>query len=239
MMHHTDPGMPLDETLRFLADAQASGKIRYWAWSNTTGGLTAAICAAAQRLGMSAPAAISVQYSLLCRETEWDILPAAAAERLAVLPWSPLKGGWLTGKAGAGAGGAEPPAGSRLAVAEASGRSKESAPTWSEFRDQTRTEATLAALHSVAARLRGTVAQVALRWLLHRRAVTAVVIGAKTVAQLEENLGALSITLSREDVALLDSSSAVAVPDPYKIVVGKVQAGRERDSSEGPMSYKD
>ena len=102
MMHHTDPGTPLDETLHFLADAMSAGKIHYYAWANTTGAQTAAIVAAAARLRCAPPAAVSPQYSLLCRETEWEILPAAAAAGVAVLPWSPLKGGWLTGKAGCG-----------------------------------------------------------------------------------------------------------------------------------------
>lgn len=151
------------------------------------------------------------QYSLLCRATEWEVAEACAAEGVALLPWSPLKGGWLSGKM---ARGAPPPEGSRVAVAEATGRAMQSHPNFSQFAGQERVWDLLDGLRAVAAEVGGgaTVAQVAIRWLLQKPNVPSVVIGAKTVEQLQDNLGALRFALTAAQVAKLDALSAEAPP---------------------------
>src|SRR4051812_26246466 len=96
--HAFDPITPLDETLRTLDGFVRSGKIRYYGFSNFTGWqLTKAVRLAAE-LNLAAPVSLQPQYSLLVREIEWEIVPAAQDAGLGLLPWSPLGGGWLTGK---------------------------------------------------------------------------------------------------------------------------------------------
>ena len=97
-VHSWDPVTPLEETLRFLDDAVRAGKTRYVGLSNFTGWQLQRAVDLAERHGLSRPETLQPQYNLLVREIEWEILPACAANGLGVLPWSPLGGGWLTGK---------------------------------------------------------------------------------------------------------------------------------------------
>ena len=90
--HVWDAGTPLAETLRALDDLTKAGKIRYHGWSNVTGYQAMKIMSECARLGLSPPVSISSQYSLLCRQTEWEVLPVCEGEGIAMLPWSPQKG---------------------------------------------------------------------------------------------------------------------------------------------------
>ena len=209
-VHVWDAGTPLEETLRALDDLVRSGKVRYTGWSNLTGWQVVKVVAESKRLGLAPPVSLQEQYSLLCRSTEWEVAEACASEGLALLPWSPLKGGWLSGKMTREA----PPEGSRVAVQEAKGAAMQSHPTFSQFAGQEKVWALLEGLAKVAGEVGGgaTVAQVAIRWLLQKPNVPAVVIGAKTVAQLQDNLGALRFALTGPQVAALDALSAEAPP---------------------------
>ena len=97
-VHAYDPLTPLEETLRTLDGFVRAGKIRYWGLSNFTGWQLTQAVHLARALNVPAPVTIQPQYSLLARETEWEIVPAAVDAGLGMLPWSPLGGGWLSGK---------------------------------------------------------------------------------------------------------------------------------------------
>ncbi len=97
-VHAWDPLTPIEETLQFLDDAVRAGKTRYIGLSNFTGWQVQRTVSVAERDGLTRPVTLQPQYNLLVREVEWEILPACSANGLGVLPWSPLGGGWLTGK---------------------------------------------------------------------------------------------------------------------------------------------
>ena len=97
-LHAFDPLTPLEETLRTLDGFIRAGKIRYWGLSNFTGWQLTKAVHLARALNMAAPVTLQPQYSLIVREIEWEIVPAAVDAGLGLLPWSPLGGGWLSGK---------------------------------------------------------------------------------------------------------------------------------------------
>jgi aryl-alcohol dehydrogenase-like predicted oxidoreductase len=113
--HVWDDGTPLEETLRTLDDFVKAGKIRYYGFSNTTGWQLQKIVETAKRLGLAPCASLQQQYSLLCRHTELEVTDVCEREGVALLPWSPLKGGWLSGKLSRGGAA---PEGSRVAWAQ-------------------------------------------------------------------------------------------------------------------------
>jgi aryl-alcohol dehydrogenase-like predicted oxidoreductase len=96
--HAFDPHTPLDETLGFLDDAVRAGKISYVGLSNYTGWQVQKVVDLAEFRGLARPVTLQPQYNLLVREIEWEIVPACESTELGLLPWSPLGGGWLTGK---------------------------------------------------------------------------------------------------------------------------------------------
>ena len=117
--HSWDSGTPLDETFRALNDLVRAGKIMYIGISNVVGWQLQKICCLVKELGLEAVVSLQTQYSLLCRWPEWELLPVCQNEGLGILPWSPLKGGWLSGKYSKDM--QAPPEGSRVAWAEKTG----------------------------------------------------------------------------------------------------------------------
>lgn len=217
-LHAWDPLTPLEETLRFLDDAVRAGKIHYVGLSNFTGWqLTKAVDLADFR-GLARPVTLQPQYNLLVREPEWEIVPACEAHGLGLLPWSPLGGGWLTGKysrdtppTGATRLGENPDRG-----VEAYGRRSTRQRTWD----------VVDAVRTVAAGRGVSMAQVALAWLHDRPAVTSVILGARSREQVQDNLGAAGLHLSAEETALLDAASDPGAADyPYG-VPGQEQRSR-------------
>lgn len=207
-LHAWDPITPLDETLGFLDDAVRSGRISYWGLSNFTGWqLTKAVHRAAA-LGMSAPVTLQPQYSLLSREIEFEIVPAALDAGLGLLPWGPLAGGWLTGKYRRD----EAPTGATR-LGEDPNRGVE---TYDRRSAEERTWRVLDALHAIAAEHDVPPSRIALAWLAERPGVTSVILGARTVEQLRDNLAAADVRLTDEQRSRLDAASAPRVPDyPY------------------------
>lgn len=181
------------------------------------------------RLGISPPVSVSLQYSLLCRQTEWEVIPVCEAEGIAMLPWSPLKGGWLSGKITRAT--SEAPAGSRVAWAQEIGSKMQSAPGFTDWANEASFKV-IDALQEVSAAAGCTVAQAALRWLLYKRSVATIVVGPRTVAQLQDSLAASKVVLSREAVAKLDAASATAIPYPYEMV-SRMQGGRVHEAVAG------
>lgn len=207
-VHAWDPWTPLEETLGFLDDAVRAGKVHYTGLSNYTGWQLQRAVDVAEHRGLTVPVTLQPQYNLLVREVEWEIAAAARANGLGLLPWSPLGGGWLTGKyrrderpTGATRLGENPERG-----VEAYDRRSVSERTWD----------VVEAVHTLADELGVSMAQVALAWLADRPAVTSVILGARTLEQLEDNLGAAGLHLSDEHTRRLDEASDPRPADyPY------------------------
>ena len=207
-VHAWDPWTPLEETMRFLDDAVRAGKVHYVGLSNFTGWQVQKAVDIADFRGLARPVTLQPQYNLLVREIEWEIVPACGSEGLGLLPWSPLGGGWLTGKysrderpSGATRLGEDPERGVE-AYAGRSGRQR----TWD----------VIEAVQGVAEGRGATMAQVALAWLVDRPAVTSVILGARTTEQLKDNLGAAGLHLTAEETGRLDAASDPGAADyPY------------------------
>jgi aryl-alcohol dehydrogenase-like predicted oxidoreductase len=200
-LHFWDFTTPIDEIMRGLDDLVRSGKVLYVAFSDTPAWITARAALLADLRGWSPLIAVQTQYSLVERTSERDLLPMARALDLAVVGWSPLGGGVLSGKYQTGA----PAEGTRFAA--------EHVPP-----QHLRIAAEVAAVateHEVGS------ARVAIAWMLHqaeRFGVVVPLLGARTVQQLEDNLGALEVRLTAAQLARLDAASAIDLGFPYTML---------------------
>ncbi|KAA9010106.1 aldo/keto reductase [Histidinibacterium aquaticum] len=199
-MHAWDALTPIEETLRFLDDAISAGKIGYYGFSNFLGWQLTKAVHVARAEGFAAPVTLQPQYNLLVRDIEFEIVPAALDADIGLLPWSPLGGGWLSGKYKRDE---EPTGASRLG--EQPDRGMEA---YGPRNAQERTWSILDTVQQVADRNGASMAQVALAWLAAQPAVTSVLIGARNQKQLSDNLGAANLKLSAEDLDLLTTVSA-------------------------------
>lgn len=196
-MHIWDGVTPVEEIVQTLSDLVRIGKIRYYALSDMPAWLAMKAATIAAERRVAGPIAMQVEYSLVARDVESEHFPAAHEAGMAVMPWSPLAGGFLTGKyqrdhtSNSG----------RLSGANPFGDSKFTARNWD----------ILAALRSVAEDLDRPLAQVALAWVMARPGVTSTLIGASSMAQLSSNLAACEITLSAAQIQRLDVASAPAM----------------------------
>lgn len=207
-VHGHDPVTPVEETLRFLDDAVRAGKIDYVGLSNVTGWQLQRAVDVARFGGLTVPVTVQPQYNLLVREIEWEIVPAAQANGLGLLPWSPLGGGWLTGKYRRD----ERPTG-RTRLGENPERGVEA---YDRRSTAERTWDVVDAVRAVADGRGVSMAQVALAWLADRSGVTSVILGARTLEQLDDNLGAADLHLDAEETARLDRASDPGAADyPY------------------------
>ncbi|MCD6054036.1 MAG: aldo/keto reductase [Rubrobacteraceae bacterium] len=208
-VHCWDSATPLKETLSALTDLVRSGKVRYIGVSNFTGWqLVKSVCLS-EANGLERFVCLQPQYSLVERNIEREILPICLEEGLGVIPWSPLGGGFLSGKYRREE---EPPEGSRISEAVAS---------MEEHWDRRATERNWAALDVVGRISEETdksYAQISLNWLLRQDGVTAPIIGARTLEQLEDNLGASGWTLDEEQVEELSDASSLEDVYPYRFI---------------------
>ncbi|NHZ64100.1 aldo/keto reductase [Massilia genomosp. 1] len=195
-MHIWDGVTPVEEIMQTLGDLVRVGKIRYVGFSDMPAWLAMKAATIAAERRVPGPVAMQLEYSLVARDIEREHVPAALEAGMAVMPWSPLAGGFLSGKyqrgQGAGAG--------RLGGANPFGDSKFTEKNW----------AILDVLTEVAAEQERAPAQVALAWVLGRPGVATVLVGASTPAQLHDNLAALGCTLTPGQRARLDAVSAMA-----------------------------
>lgn len=198
-MHFHDPHTPIDETLRALDDLVHAGKVRYLGVSDTPAWKVAQGQVEARFRGWSPFVALQVEYSLIERTVEHDLLPMGQEMGLGVTPWSPLKGGLLTGKYG------------RNKQPQGEGRH---VPGVSKSLTD-RNYAIIEAAEAVAQELGTGVAQVALAWVLARNGVTSPILGARTLAQLESNLQCLEVSLGAEHLDRLDAASRPAPIFPH------------------------
>ena len=210
-LHCWDPATPLEESLSTLNDLVRRGAVRYIGVSNFNGWQLQRALDLSREKGWEKFVCLQPQYNLLCRSTEWELIPISIREGLGVIPWSPLRGGWLSGKFRRGM--KAPPNDSRVKLAE----EKDWGEKWSAYNNE-HTWTVLDALHAVAAKAGKTPAQVAINWLLRKPGVTAPIIGARSMPQLEANLGSSGWTLSEEHVRHLNDASALQPPYPYDFI---------------------
>ncbi|MFE7125833.1 aldo/keto reductase [Streptomyces sp. NPDC057617] len=196
-LHNWDRSTPVEETLRTLDDLVRAGKIRYIGFSNTPGWFTAQAHTTALLRGWTPLTALQVEYSLLARTVEGELVPLAQDTGMGITPWSPLKNGFLSGKY----------------------TRRDTSPT-----DAARapivgspSEAQYAVIDAVAAIAEETgtsSAAVALAWLRNRPGVSSTLIGARRLEHLEANLTALELTLTRAQTDTLDQVSAPTLNYP-------------------------
>ncbi|MCF7548269.1 aldo/keto reductase [Pseudonocardia sp. WMMC193] len=201
-LHALDAATPAEEVLSTLDDLVRAGKVRYVGVSNFPGWALQRSLDLADRHGWPRYVSHQVYYSLVGRDYEWDLMPLGAAEGVGAMVWSPLGWGRLTGRIRRDA---PIPPGSRLHATAAAGP-----PVADDL-----LFAVVDALDQVAAETGRSVPQIALNWLTTRPTVGSVIIGARDVVQLEQNLGAVGWTLEPEHLALLDRASHRPAPYPH------------------------
>ena len=198
-IHGNDSVTPIEETLRALDDLVRQGLVRYVGVSNWAAWKIARALGLSEAKGYARFETLQAYYSIAGRDLERELVPMLAEEKLGLMVWSPLAGGLLSGKFGPGA---PTPEGARR--------------TTFDFPpvDTGRAWACVAAMREVAAAHGVSVAQVALAWLLAKPHVMSVIIGAKTLAQLDDNLAATDLALAAEELAKLDEVSALPAEYP-------------------------
>jgi aryl-alcohol dehydrogenase (NADP+) len=217
-VHAFDPWTPLDETLRTLDGFIRAGKIRYYGLSNFTGWQLTKAVHLARALNLAEPVTLQPQYSLLVREIEWEIVPAALDAGLGLLPWSPLGGGWLSGKYQRDQ---RPTGATRL------GENPERGMEAFDRRSSDHTWRVIDAVQKIAEERGVSMAEVALSWVTARPSVTSTILGARTLEQLDTNLRAAELHLTADETAALDAASEPrAVDYPYG-EMGVEQRGRQ------------
>ncbi|RLL68053.1 aldo/keto reductase [Streptomyces sp. Z26] len=227
-LHVWDFTTPVEEILRGLDDLVRQGKVLYVAISNAPAWQVARMQAIADLRGWSPLVALEVEYNLVERGAERELIPMAREMGLGVIPYSPLAGGVLTGKysradLAAGAGGTADTAGTGSGAAGTGDGAASGDSTRKGFNLAlgTVTERNLAvadAVREVAAELGHTPAQVGLAWTLQNPAVTAPVVGARTPAQLADNLGALDVEFTADQLERLDAAGAVTLGYPHDML---------------------
>lgn len=208
-IHMQDVATPEDETLRALDDLVRAGKVLYLGCSNYAGYRLMNSVWISRTQHLERFVTLQAQYSLVVRDLERELVPVCRDTGMGILAWSPLAGGFLSGKY---AKDQELPAGSRLE------KWKE---RYQRF-DSERNWRILEAVRAVAGELDASAAQVSLAWLLARPQVTSVIFGARTEAQVDENVRAAELSLSAEQVERLDQASAFDLGYPYDFL-GRIQ----------------
>lgn len=202
-IHAWDPATPIEETLETLDDMVTAGKVRWVGVSNFLGWQLERAALSARHHGWTPVVSLQPQYNLLTRDIELEIVPVCLDENIGLLPWSPLGGGWLTGKYSA----YERPAGAtRLGVDPHRGVEAY------DLRNNDHTWRVVEAVRTVAAERGVTMSQVALNWVRQRAGVSSVLLGCRNIGQLEDNLAALDWDLSPEEMQRLDEISAPGIP---------------------------
>jgi aryl-alcohol dehydrogenase-like predicted oxidoreductase len=197
-MHCFDRHTPVDETMRALDDLVGAGKVRYIGFSDTPAWKVAQAQVLAEWRGWTRLCALQIEYSLLQRTVEGDLVPMALEMGLGVTPWSPLKSGVLSGKY----------------TRENKGQVKADRGAMAESALTEKAYGVIDALASIARDLGTSSAAVALAWVVGRPGVASTIIGARTLKQLEDNLAALEVKLRPQDETALDKASEPALNFP-------------------------
>jgi aryl-alcohol dehydrogenase-like predicted oxidoreductase len=208
-IHVFDDATPIEETLSTLDGLVRAGKVRFLGASNYTAWQLQKSIDLAGRYGWEPFACLQPLYNLLDREAEWDLVPVCRNEGVGLIPWSPLRGGWLSGRYRRDM--PAPPPGSRVDADPDAGGWPEA---WQIYANE-RTWNVVDGVLDVAGKTGRSPAQVALRWLMQQPAVTAPIIGARTLEQFEDNLGAAGKPLADEHVDRLTAASDRPLPYPF------------------------
>lgn len=209
-MHGWDIHTDIAETVSTLGDLIRTGKIHHIAWSNVSGWQIQKIVSTCDQLGVPRPVAVQPQYNLLDRGIEIEVLPCSLDNGIALAPWSPLGGGWLTGKYNRQT---QPSGNTRLG--EDPSRGVEAY----DKRNTDKTYKVLDVLETIAVQHKRPISHVALAWLLSRPSVATLLIGARTLAQLQDNLESISLRLEGKDIHSLTQVSAPGLPEyPYQFL---------------------
>jgi len=198
-IHGTDPLTPIEETLEALNDCVRAGKVRYLGVSNHAAWHIAKSLGISERKRLARFESVQAYYSIAGRELEREIVPLANDQKLAILPWSPLAGGFLSGKFKRDAQG---PEGARRSTFDFPPVDREKA-----FR-------IIDVMRPLAEKHSASVAGIAVAWLLHQSAVTSVLVGARTREQLQDNLASTKVQLTAEDLTALNQISALTPEYP-------------------------
>ena len=194
-IHGFDQGTPIEETLRALDSLVSQGLVRYVGVSNWTAWQITKALGISERLNLTPIRSLQAYYTLAGRDLEREIVPALKSEKVGLMVWSPLAGGFLSGKYD-------------RSNENGGGDGRRATFDFPPV-DRPRAYDVIDAMRDVAKARGCTVAQVALAWLLHQSVVTTVIIGAKRPEQLKDNLGAVDVELSKDDLARLDEVSAL------------------------------
>jgi aryl-alcohol dehydrogenase-like predicted oxidoreductase len=205
-VHAWDPLTPLEETFGTLNRLTEDGLVRYVGVSNYRGWQFEKALQLCKSRGWHEPVSLQPQYSLYARATEFELIPMCLAENIAVLPWSPLAGGYLSGKYKNGV--RLPPSGTRIAESK-------DVEFYTRRFENDRANRIVKTVEAVARDAGKTMSQVALNWLLSRPGVTAPIIGARNIDQLSENLGSTGWSLGGDQIAALNLASDLEVTYPY------------------------
>ncbi|CAN5170380.1 aldo/keto reductase [soil metagenome] len=195
-LHNWDRHTPIEETLRALDDLVQAGKIRYLGFSNNPAWVTARAQTVAQLKGWTPLIALQVEYSLLARTIEGEIAPLAHHEGMALVPWSPLKNGFLSGKYRRD-----------TKVVDSARAAYVGGPTAEQF-------TVIEAVAAVADEVGASSAAVALAWLRARSGTVVPILGARRLRHLEDNIAGLDLRLDEAHLRLLDEVSAPQLGDP-------------------------
>ena len=210
-VHTWIPDTPLTEQMFALDSLVRRGQVRYVGCSNFTSWQLNEANRIVQEHHLTPFVTLQQQYSLLCRTLEWDIIDVLEKDRVGILPWSPLAGGWLSGKYKRGSKQSE--GGSRVEWAESAG--------WqaTDFSSNANEHAygIIDQLEAIGKEIDQPMAAVALRWVLQRAHVSSVLIGARSVQQLHDNLRASTFTLSEEQMKRLTDASKTPLPYPFNL----------------------
>jgi aryl-alcohol dehydrogenase-like predicted oxidoreductase len=200
LVHKVDAFTPIEETLEALEDLVRQGKTRYVGFSNWPAWMAAKAVGLQRARGWSQFRAAEMYYSLLGRDLEHEVVPFAADAGIGIMVWSPLAGGFLSGKY-------------TRAKPKGDGSGRLTGLDFLPF-DRERGYQLIELLASIGGKHGATAAQVALAWLLTRPAVASLLTGASSIKQLDENLAAANITLDAEDLKRLDEATRPALPYP-------------------------
>ncbi len=207
-LHCFDRMTPIEEITNTMNILINTGKIRHYGLSNYTASAITENIYTASDAGLIKPSSVQLEYSLLVRSSEWELIPVCSRYHLGILAWSPLSGGWLTGKYRRNK---NLPEDSRAGIGD----------RWDDNEEQrggSKTFDIIEKLINISAELQCTPSQLSLAWMLNRKEEVFPLIGARTTEQLCGNLKAVDIELTDGHIAELNSISAVDAPYPYNFI---------------------
>ncbi len=208
--HVYDEHAPIEETLSTLDTLVRAGKVRFIGASSHSGWQLQKSIDLARQHGWEPYTCLQPLYNLLDRDAEWELVPVCLAEGLGLIPWSPLRMGFLSGRYRRGV--SLPPPDTRIERLNDHGD-----PIWTQYATE-ETWRVIDVLDDLARETGRTMAQLSLRWLIQRPAVTAPIIGARTISQLEDNLGAVGWALTDDQLGRLTAVSERRLPHPYDVL---------------------